>query len=255
MTRLEHLNPPGPDGRIVFVAHPTWCIYLDGRPRCIAPIDANGNLTSDGTKTYFWNVLNQLVEVKQGTTTLATFEYDGAGRRTEKAAAGLTHAYVYDAEDIVEERLSGSTTATIRYYHGAGVDEPLARKNGAGVVTYYLADHLGSIVQETEADGDVALEREYDPWGVLLQGASASGYAFTGREWDEDAGLTYFRSRYYDARSGRFTSEDAIGLAGGSNLFRYVESAPVRFGDPFGHDTYVSTVGWGATHRKHSGIQ
>ena len=66
--------------------------------------DANGNLTSDGTKTYFWNALNQLVEVKEGSTTIATFEYDGAGRRTEKVAAGLTHAYVYDAEDIVEER-------------------------------------------------------------------------------------------------------------------------------------------------------
>lgn len=26
----------------------------------------NGNITSDGTKTYVWNALNQLVEVKQG---------------------------------------------------------------------------------------------------------------------------------------------------------------------------------------------
>ena len=48
--------------------------------------DANGNLTSDGTKTYFWNALNQLVEVKEGSTTIATFAYDGAGRRTEKVA-------------------------------------------------------------------------------------------------------------------------------------------------------------------------
>jgi hypothetical protein len=41
------------------------------RNRTYAPIDANGNLTSDGTKTYFWNALNQLVEVKEGTTTIA----------------------------------------------------------------------------------------------------------------------------------------------------------------------------------------
>lgn len=46
------------------------------------PIDANGNLTSDGTKTYDWNALNQLIEVKEGSTTVATFEYDGKGRRT-----------------------------------------------------------------------------------------------------------------------------------------------------------------------------
>ncbi len=144
--------------------------------------DANGNLTSDGTKTYLWNALNQLIEVKEGTTTVATFEYDGEGRRTEKVAAGVTHQYIYDAEDIVEERISGSTSDTIRYYHGVGIDEPLARKNSGDVVTYYVADHLGSIVQETSASGAVSLEREYDPWGVALQGSSTSGYAFTGRE-------------------------------------------------------------------------
>jgi YD repeat-containing protein len=144
--------------------------------------DANGNLTSDGTKTYVWNALNQLVEVKEATTTIATFEYDGEGRRTEKVAAGLTHQYIYDAEDIVEERISGSTSDTIRYYHGAGIDEPLARKNSSDVVAYYLADHLGGIVQETNASGAVTLEREYDPWGVATAGATTSGHAFTGRE-------------------------------------------------------------------------
>ena len=72
----------------------------------------------DGTKTYFWNALNQLVEVKEGTTTVATLEYDGAGRRTEKVAAGLTHQYIYDSEHIVEERISGTSSDTIRYYHG-----------------------------------------------------------------------------------------------------------------------------------------
>ena len=85
--------------------------------------DANGNLTSDGTKTYFWNALNQLVDVKEGTTTIATCEYDGAARHTEKVAAGLTHQYIYDAEDIVEERISGSSSDTIRYHHGVGIDE------------------------------------------------------------------------------------------------------------------------------------
>jgi hypothetical protein len=38
-----------------------------------APIDANGNLTSDGTRSYFWNALNQLVEVKEGSTTIVWF--------------------------------------------------------------------------------------------------------------------------------------------------------------------------------------
>jgi hypothetical protein len=57
--------------------------------------DANGNLIGDGTKTYYWNALNQLVEVKEGSTTIATFAYDGRrsphteGRRRSRACLRL----------------------------------------------------------------------------------------------------------------------------------------------------------------------
>lgn len=198
--------------------------------------DTNGNLTSDGTKTYFWNAQNQLVEVKEGTTTTATFEYDGVGRRTEKVASGVAHVYVYDGEDIVEERLSGSTTDTIRYYHGTGVDEPLARRNISDVVTYYLADHLGSIVQETTSSGAISTTRDYGSWGEPIQGGSVSGYSFTGREWDSEVSLYYYRARYYDPHAGRFISNDPAGLSAGPNLFAYVQSNPTGRIDPSGLD-------------------
>jgi RHS repeat-associated protein len=201
--------------------------------------DANGNLTADGAKAYFWNALNQLVEVKEGSTTIATFEYDGLGRRTEKVADGSTHQYIYDAEDIVEARITGSSSDTIRYFHGVGIDQPLARKNSSAIVTYYLADHLGSIVQETSSSGSVSLEREYDAWGVLIQGDTASGYSFTGREWDAEIGLVYLRNRYYDANATRFVSQDPISLSGGLNLFGYVLNRPGALTDPFGFDPYA----------------
>jgi RHS repeat-associated protein len=195
--------------------------------------DANGNLTADGSKTYYWNALSQLVEVKQGTTTLATFEYDGGGRRTEKVAAGDTHVYVYDAEDILEERISGTNADAMRFYHGVGIDEPLARKNGSAVVTYYLADHLGSVVEETSITGAVSVEREYDPWGSLVSGA-VSGYAFQGREWDSEISLFFFRARYYNAAAGGWASDDPIGFAAGPNFTQFVGNNPVRYTDPLG---------------------
>jgi RHS repeat-associated protein len=201
--------------------------------------DANGNLTSDGTKTYFWNARNQLVEVKQGATTLATFEYDGSGRRTEKTASGITHLYLYDAEDIAEEPLSGSSSDTIRYYHGSGVDEPLASANASSVVSYYLADHLGSVVQETSGTGSVTLDREYDPWGVPVLGSSTSGFAFTGREWDSEIGLYYYRARYYDSAVGRFVAEDPAGLVDGPNFSTYVLNRPTGAIDPTGNNTWI----------------
>jgi RHS repeat-associated protein len=46
--------------------------------------------------------------------------------------------------------------------------------------------------------------------------------------------LIYKRNRYYDPSTGRFTQEDPIGLAGGSNLYGFANSDPVNFGDPLG---------------------
>jgi RHS repeat-associated protein len=58
--------------------------------------------------------------------------------------------------------------------------------------------------------------------GSLLEsGQDASGYQ-------------YRRNRYYDPKTGRFTQEDPIGLAGGLNLYGFAGGDPVNFSDPFG---------------------
>ncbi|WP_353933154.1 RHS repeat-associated core domain-containing protein [Okeanomitos corallinicola] len=46
---------------------------------------------------------------------------------------------------------------------------------------------------------------------------------FTGREFDQEIGLYYYRARYYDQATGRFLSEDPIGFDGGdSNFYRII---------------------------------
>lgn len=199
--------------------------------------DANGNLTAQGTRAYEWDAANQLVRVADGTTDLARFVYDGYGRRAQKVTA-TTRSYVYDGPDILQERVGSATTRTV---HGPGIDQPLAAIDAAGAVSYYVADHLGSVVQQTTAAGAVTLTRQYDPYGVLVQGASASGYAFTGHEWDSETGLYHYRARYYSSDIGRFLSNDQIGLAGGVNLYSYVANNPAGRRDPYGNDWYSAT--------------
>jgi uncharacterized protein RhaS with RHS repeats len=47
--------------------------------------------------------------------------------------------------------------------------------------------------------------------------------------------LQYSRARFYDAKLGRFISEDPIGFAGGDvNLYGYVRNNPANFKDPTG---------------------
>jgi RHS repeat-associated protein len=191
--------------------------------------DANGSLTAQGTKAYEWDGANRLVRVLDGGSEIARFIYDGQGRRSQKIANGVTHTYVYDGAEILEERLSGG--GTIRYVHGQGIDQLLAKVEG-GVASYYVADHLGSIVQVTDASATVTLTRQYDAWGNPIQGATTSGNAFTGREWDSETGLYYYRARYYDPKVGRFLSEDP--MRDGNSSYSYVGNNPVSYVDPLG---------------------
>jgi RHS repeat-associated protein len=54
-----------------------------------------------------------------------------------------------------------------------------------------------------------------------------------GQYYDEETGLCYNRSRYFDPQIGSFISQDPIGLAGGDNVYAY---APNVWGwaDPLG---------------------
>jgi RHS repeat-associated protein len=100
-----------------------------------------------------------------------------------------------------------------------------------------LSDHLGSARLVINADtGAVAQRIDYDAWGEILQDTSPGfqPFAFTGREYDAEPGLYYYRARYYDPEVGRFTSEDPIGFAGGGNPFAYARNRPMDLIDPFG---------------------
>jgi RHS repeat-associated protein len=54
------------------------------------------------------------------------------------------------------------------------------------------------------------------------------------RNKQDGSGLEYMRNRVYDPKSGRFTQEDPIGLAGGLNLYGFANGDPLTFSDPFG---------------------
>jgi RHS repeat-associated protein len=202
--------------------------------------DANGNLIGDGSKTYEWDANNRLIAVKQGGSTLASFTYGGGGRRSTKTAGGVTTTYVYDGLQFLEERPGVGSTK--RYVYGPGIDQEFAQVS-SGAASYNVADHLGSVVRVTDSAGAPILSREYDPWGTLLQGSTAPGYAYTGREWDPESGLYYYRARYYDSKVGRFISQDPIGFRAGLNFYAYVGSSPVNYSDPLGLFLYGQHLG------------
>ena len=191
--------------------------------------DGNGNMTSDGTRTYEWDAENRLVAVRQGGSTVASYAYNSSGIRTSKTVGGVTTSYMLEGDNVVEERAGGVTTKDLQ---GPGIDNVLATQDSAGTLTYLTRDHLGSIRELASPTGDVTLRRDHDPWGNLTAGADANGWAFTGREWEANVGLAYHRARWYEPRIGRFVSEDPI--ASDQSVYSYAANQPMSFVDPSG---------------------
>jgi RHS repeat-associated protein len=207
---------------------------------------------TDKSWTQIWNLQNQLVtveKIKGNERRTVTFKYDPFGRRIEKQLEtvldGLTTTstwkYVYDNEDIAMEVLSDDSGESKSIFtHGPGIDEPLAMERD-GAFYYYHADGLGSIAVITSATPALVQKYGYDSFGMVTpETGFRNSYTYTGREWDKETGLYYYRARYYDPMEGRFISKDPIGFAGGDvNLYGYVQSNPVNLVDPSGLAGYI----------------
>ena len=109
----------------------------------------------------------------------------------------------------------------------------------------YLKDHLGSITDLVDPSGNVVQSYLYEAFGnpklfdstgtEIGMDQAIQRVSYTGREFDIESGLYFYRARYYNSLMGRFISEDPIGFEGGDkNLRRYTSNRPTVFADPDG---------------------
>ena len=118
---------------------------------------------------------------------------------------------------------------------------------------FYLADanfNVTALVGLVETEPDVfewqVVEHYvYSPYGAVTiyapdwsatraESAFDNTTLYTGREFDSETGLYYYRARYCHAELGQFVSRDPISYWGGINLYEYVGDSPMARTDPNG---------------------
>jgi RHS repeat-associated protein len=173
---------------------------------------------------------------------------DYLGRRISRTIYGapsVTTKYAYDGNRIIAE-YDGSGTLLRKFVYGPGIDEPICLIEVAenNAVYYYHFDGLGSVVALSDVNSVLVERYTYDVFGrpairdangtEIAASAFANPYLFTGRAYDAETGLYYYRARYYDYATGRFLQPDPTGYASGLNLYTYCSNNPAVFVDPDG---------------------
>ncbi|MFS8071076.1 MAG: RHS repeat domain-containing protein, partial [Byssovorax sp.] len=172
-----------------------------------------------------------------------TFGYDALGRRVRKEWEGAVTEFVWDGDDLVHERLTtaeGIHAPLVTWIFEPGTFAPVAKFEGRkryAVVT----DHLGTPTLLMTEAGKLAWKAQLDVYGVPreeqagIERSDATGnpWRYPGQYEDAETGLYYNRFRYYDPESGRYISEDPIGLAGDTSQYAYVENS-ILWTDVFG---------------------
>ena len=203
--------------------------------------DQIGNLTNDGTWTYTWRNGRELASMSSGSTTW-TYTYDANGMRTSRSNGSTTYSYVYNGSQLTQ-----MTRGTDTLYFTYGVNGPTT-VTWNGTTYYYAVNGQGDVVGIFDGSGNCVVAYNWDnAWGgnPAPKGTLASTLGrlnplrYRSYVYDQETGLYYLQSRYYNPKTSRFLNADAFAATGqgclGNNMFAYCLNSPLNYVDTTGH--------------------
>ncbi len=122
----------------------------------------------------------------------------------------------------------------------------------------YMTNQLGDVIGITDAQGKELVEYEYDEWGSMLDItlksddetvstlAELNPLRYRGYYYDNETGMYYLQSRYYNPEWGRFISADDFSNIDTSkkyfnmNAYIYCWNCPISFKDDKGTAPTIS---------------
>ncbi|ACP26071.1 YD repeat containing protein [Sinorhizobium fredii NGR234] len=188
--------------------------------------DANGNLLSDGARSFTYDRANRVSQVVNAGGSTVTLAYGPDGARAKKSWPLGTTLYPdagveWDPADQVFTRYPHMDIRVV------------------GKTKYFLhRDHLSSVRAVTDSTGAIVESTRYAAFGEPANKAMATQKNYIGERFDPETGLMYLNARYMDPSFGRFISPDDWNptLAGvGTNRYAYAANDPINKSDPNGH--------------------
>lgn len=244
-------------------------VYTSGRPHAVASTglktyayDANGAMIARGTQTLTYDAQNRLVQVFDNATSATssygyTYSSDRLWRETpqglavfvagifeERGGKNLNHVYAGGRHVVTFESSSRILPVPATPQPIGGQPVPIVNP----VFFYHHQDHLSGANVLTDRVGTLAQRYEYKAFGGARYTANATAFAmsnrFTDHVADDDTGLYYMRSRYYDPEIGRFLTADTEVAQGenpqGLNRYSYALNNPMKYTDPTGHFAFFA---------------
>ncbi|MBR6825953.1 MAG: RHS repeat protein, partial [Oscillospiraceae bacterium] len=175
-------------------------------PQYTFTYDTIGNVLSDGDYTYTWEHGRQLAQVQIGADTW-NYTYDVDGLRTGRSTASKSYSYIYSGSQLIQMKYNNNTL----YFTYDTAGTPLTVDYN-GTVYYFVTNIQGDVVAILNGEGTAVVHYTYDAWGNPLSRTGSMGNSlgaynplrYRGYVYDNETGLYYLQSRYYDSEIGRF---------------------------------------------------
>ena len=208
----------------------TWkdlLLSVDGEP---IVYDAQGNPTTYLGHTLTWEKGRQLKSFDGN-----TYTYNANGIRTSKTVNGVKHTYTLDGTKILREEWNGNVLIPL-YDNEDSV---------CGIIYntfpyYFLKNLQGDVIAITNSKGNVVAQYTYDAWGECTIVSDTTGiiarinpFRYRGYYFDQEIGLYYLQSRYYNAGVPECSLLSINPI--GHNLFSYCINNPANLSDPMGY--------------------
>ncbi|WP_158890975.1 DUF6531 domain-containing protein [Amycolatopsis anabasis] len=197
---------------------------------------------------YVWDGHDRLIALATPEGDQWHYRYDPLGRRIAKQrmtsspsgarVVAETHEFTWSGAVLAEQVRTDEhgTRHVTTWEYVPGDDRPVVQVERSSTVDerffVIVTDLLGRPTDLLDPAGSLVWRQNAGLWGRET-GPAATPLRFPGQYADAESGLHYNVYRYYDPATGRYFSQDPLGLGPAPNPVAYVDN-PFAMSDPLG---------------------